>query len=122
MLSEAESLRSDGDKLVADLVPRNVAQQEFSCHKKIVRTKTETINTNNKKITEEIFKKWQKCKSFKDFSLPRRYGTNRILLFSNIVSGPQLPELSFLVHYSISSYYSLTRSNQYSALKFIFRF
>jgi hypothetical protein len=40
VLSEAESLRGDGDKLVADLVPRDVAQQEFSCHREIVRKKT----------------------------------------------------------------------------------
>jgi len=87
VLSEAESLRGDGDKLVADLVPRDVAQQEFSCHRKIVRTKTKTINTNKRNTAKEIFKKWQA-------------GTDRIMLFSNKVPGPRLLELSFLVHHT----------------------
>jgi hypothetical protein len=66
VLSEAESLRGDGDKLVADLVPRDVAQQEFSCHRKIMSTKSKTINTKKKKIAKEI-KKMAKRQEYQRF-------------------------------------------------------
>ena len=93
MLSEAESLRGDGDKLVADLVPRDVAQQEFSCHKKM-----KTINTNTQKRSQKNIKKWQKGKILDIFR--SHVIIDHIMLFSNKVPGPRLLELSFLVHHT----------------------
>ncbi len=87
MLSEAESLRSDGDKLVADLVPRDVAQQEFSCHRKIVRKKT--------KFKQKIIK------NAKNTEISRsQVGINRVCYFpakQNRVPGTRLLELSFFL-------------------------